>query len=83
MPSETRMVTSHVPLKLAEKVDAVALRLQRSRSWIIRQALADWINAEEERHRMTLQALADVDAGRLISHGVMLSWAECLGANQP
>jgi len=83
MPSETRVFTAHVPLELAEKVDAVASRLDRSRGWVIKQALADWVDVEEERHRMTLQALADVDAGRVISHGAMLSWAESLGTNEP
>lgn len=31
----------------------------------MKQALAAWVDQEEERHRMTLEALADVDAGRL------------------
>ncbi len=35
---------------------------------MIKQALAGWVDLEEERHRMTLRALADVDAGRLIDH---------------
>lgn len=79
----TRVITTHVPLDLAEKVDAIALRLERSRGWVVKQALADWIVLEEERHRMTLEALADVDAGRLISHESMLVWAESLGSDEP
>ncbi len=34
----------------------------------MKQALAAWIDLEEERHKMTLEALADVDAGRVIDH---------------
>lgn len=79
----TRVITTHVPLDLAEKVDAIALRLERSRGWVVKQALADWIVLEEERHRMTLEALADVDAGHLISHEAMLVWAESLGSDEP
>ncbi|WP_208635753.1 ribbon-helix-helix domain-containing protein [Caballeronia pedi] len=47
----TRVITAHVPLPLAEQVDEVAARLDRSRGWIVRQALAAWIEQEEARNR--------------------------------
>jgi predicted transcriptional regulator len=37
---ETKVLTAHVPLPLAEKVDQMAVRLERSRGWIVRQALS-------------------------------------------
>jgi hypothetical protein len=30
------------------------------------------------RHALTLEALADVDAGRLVDHAVVAAWAETL-----
>ena len=45
----SRVITAHVPLPLAEQVDQHAARLDRSRGWIIRQALAAWIEQEEAR----------------------------------
>ena len=33
---ETKVLTAHVPLPLAEKVDEMATRLERSRGWIVR-----------------------------------------------
>jgi len=36
----------------------------------------------EERHRMTLEALADVDAGRVIDHAEVEAWADTLGTDQ-
>jgi len=65
---ETRVITAHVPLPLAEKVDELAARLERPKGWIVKQALPAWIDQEEERRRLTLEALADVDAGRVIGH---------------
>lgn len=47
----TRVITAHVPLPLAEQVDELAARLDRSRGWIMRQALAAWIEQEEARNR--------------------------------
>jgi predicted transcriptional regulator len=81
MSTDSKVITAHVPLGLAEKVDAVALRLDRSRGWVVKQALAAWIDQEEERHRMTLEALADVDAGRVIDHDVVQAWADSLGTD--
>jgi predicted transcriptional regulator len=79
----TKVLTAHVPLGLAEKVDAIAARLERSRGWVVKQALAAWVDQEEERHRMTLEALADVDAGRVIDHRAVLAWADSLGTEEP
>ena len=79
----TKVLTAHVPLPLAEKVDQMAVRLERSRGWIIKQALSAWIEQEEERRRLTLAALADVDAGRVIDHQAVQAWAESLDTDHP
>ena len=83
MSAATRVITAHVPTGLAEKVDAMAARLDRSRGWVMKQALAAWVDQEEERHRLTLEALADVDAGRLVDHGAILVWVDSLGTDAP
>lgn len=79
----TRVMTTHVPLDLAEKVDAAASRIERSRGWVVKQALAAWIDLEDERYRMTLEGLADVDAGRVVSDEAMEAWADSLATDTP
>ena len=74
--TETKVLTTHVPLPLAEKVDRLAARLERSRGWIMKQALSAWVGQEEERERLTCEALADVDAGRVSDHQAVQVWAE-------
>jgi predicted transcriptional regulator len=81
--TDSRVLTAHVPLPLAEKVDMMATRLERSRGWIIKQALAAWISQEEERNRLTQEALADVDAGDVIEHQAVQAWADSLSTNSP
>lgn len=54
------------PEQPAQKVDLMAERLERSKNRIIKQALSAWIDYEEERSRLTREALADIDAGRVI-----------------
>ncbi len=80
--TETKVLTAHVPLSLAEKVDQLAARLERSRGWFVKQALAAWIDQEEERSRLTREALADVDAGRVIDHQAVQAWADSLSTDQ-
>lgn len=79
----TKVLTAHVPLALANKVDQMAARLERSRGWIMKQALAAWIAQEEERDRLTQEALTDIDAGRVLDHQAVQAWAESLGTAQP
>lgn len=79
----TKVLTAHVPLELADKVDQMAAKMERSRGWIVKQALADWIDLEEERSRLTREAMADVDAGRVIDHQSVQAWAESLSTENP
>ncbi len=80
--TDTRVLTAHVPIPLAEKVDQIAARLERSRGWIMKQALSAWIEQEEDRTRLTREALADVDAGHVINHQAVQAWADGLGGDE-
>jgi predicted transcriptional regulator len=80
---DTKVVTAHVPVELVEKVDELAGRLERSRGWIMKQALSAWIDQEEERSRLTREGLADVDAGNVVDHQAVQAWAASLGSDAP
>ncbi|MDX2104171.1 MAG: ribbon-helix-helix protein, CopG family [Alphaproteobacteria bacterium] len=83
MTIRTKVLTAHVPLALADKVDQIAVRLDRSRGWVMKQALSAWIAQEEERDRLTQEALADVDAGQVVPHQAVQAWADSLDTDQP
>lgn len=74
----TKVLTAHVPVPLVEKVDLIAARMDRSRGWVVKQALSAWIDQEELRRRMTLDAMTDVDAGHVIDHQSVQAWADCM-----
>lgn len=80
---DSRVLTAHVPVQLAEKVDELAARIERSRGWIVKQALADWVEQEEERFRLTKLALADVDDGQVIDHDRVRRWVDSLETDDP
>jgi len=80
---ETRVITSHVPVPLADQVDALAARMERSRGWIVKQALAEFVALEEKRYRLTLEGLASVEAGEGVPHEEVEAWIDSLGTDQP
>ncbi len=80
---ETKVITAHVPLPLANKVDQMATNLDRSRGWVIKQALTAWTEQEEERNRLTVEALSDVDTDHTVDHQTVQEWANSLDNDQP
>ncbi|EAA6171269.1 ribbon-helix-helix protein, CopG family [Salmonella enterica] len=79
----TKVITAHVPLPMADKVDQMAARLERSRGWVIKQALSAWLAQEEEHNRLTLEALDDVTSGQVIDHQAVQAWADSLSTDNP
>ena len=72
MSNEERVVTAKLPGKLVSRLDEIATRIERSKSWIVRQALAEWLAEEQRRYELTLEALKSVDEGQLIDHADVL-----------
>ena len=81
--AQTRVLTAHVPLLLAEKIDAAAERLERPKGWIIKQALMAWLDQEEDRKQLTLEAIEEVDQGNVVDQEAVMAWAESLNSATP
>lgn len=79
----TKVYIAHVRSPLAERVAEMAKRLERSRAWIVNQALSDWLDQETERERLTREAVVDVDIGRVIDHQAVQAWADGLVNEKP
>lgn len=76
MADEGRVITAKLPEDLVGKLDEVADRIDRSKSWIVRQAVTEWLAEEQRRYALTLEALQDVEDGRTIDHEEVLAMAE-------
>lgn len=69
---------------LQEKLDITAARLRRSKGWIINDALRQYIEREERKQRMleeTEEAIADIQAGRVVSGEEVMKWLETWGTS--
>lgn len=64
MADDGRVVTAKLPDDLVSRMDEIADRIDRSKSWIVRQALTEWLAEEQRRYELTLEALKSVDEGR-------------------
>jgi predicted transcriptional regulator len=80
---ETKVLTADVPLPLAERLNRLARQLDRPAEAIVQEALNAWIVQEEERHRLTLEGLADIATGRLVDHADVEAWARSLDIDAP
>jgi predicted transcriptional regulator len=67
MADDGRVVTAKLPDDLVSEMDEVAERIDRSKSWIVRQAVAEWLAEEQRRYELTLEALKSVDEGRTLT----------------
>lgn len=74
----TKVLTAEVSAPLADEVERLARRLDRSPDWIVEQALGAFVDREERHHAMTLEGMADVDAGRFVTQAEMEAWADSL-----
>jgi predicted transcriptional regulator len=64
MSDDGRVVTAKLPDDLVARMDQIASRIDRSKSWIVRQAVAEWLAEEQRRYELTMEALKSVDEGR-------------------
>jgi predicted transcriptional regulator len=67
MADDGRVVTAKLPDDLVSRMDEIAARIDRSKSWIVRQAVTEWLAEEQHRYELTLEALKSVDEGRTFS----------------
>ncbi|AHW24759.1 hypothetical protein SE2072C2_37990 [Salmonella enterica] len=63
---------------MALAVENLAVELDRSKSWVIKEALLSMLAERERRHQSIQAGLADVDAGRVVSHSDMVDFANRL-----
>jgi predicted transcriptional regulator len=74
----TKVLTADLPEELANKVDELAAQLDQPKGSIVAEALSAWVQLQEKRHRLILEGLADVDAGRLIDDAEIEAWIKGL-----
>lgn len=65
-------ITAQLPDDLAQSLDEIAASEGHSKSWVIREAITEYIAHKQDIEQMTAEGLADLRAGRMISHKEVL-----------
>lgn len=85
-PRRTVSVTSvRLQPDVEQGLDQAASRQRRSKSWVINQALREYMQreaSEGERWQQTLDALDDVTAGRVLPAGDVHAWLRSWGTSR-
>ena len=60
--------------ELNDRVAAIATALDRSKSWVIEQAVKDYVELEDWRRAVIEEGLKAADEGRVVAHEDVVAW---------
>ena len=77
------VTTVRLKPEVEESLNAVAGKLQRSKSWVINQALSEFFERqmlEQSRWQETLKAMESVAQGKVVSGEAVHTWLQSWGS---
>jgi len=75
------MTTVRFDPETREQLDKMAEQLDRPRAWIIKEAVARYLEEETWYQAQVQKGIDDMEAGREISHEEMAAWLKAKGFN--
>lgn len=75
-------VTVRVDTKLKQRLEKVATNQKRSNSYIIGEALAEYLHVQEMQDAGVRAAIASAGRGEFIEHSKVKAWVESLGTDK-
>lgn len=77
------VTTVRLQADVEEHLEAIAGRLQRSKGWVINQALSEYIEKqqrEQQRWQQTLEAMESAALGKVVDSGEVHNWLNSWGS---
>jgi len=78
------MTSVRMPDELCQRLDSLGEQEQRSRGWLIKDAVSEYLERKERNAQMlkeTREAMDDVTAGRLLDGEEVMAWVESWGTD--
>ncbi len=75
-------LTAHVTDELIKEIDSVSERLDRSRAWVVKEAVREYLQRSAEAQKRwdeTLEAIEAADRGEVVSADEVLEWVDTWG----
>ena len=79
------VTTVRLQSEVEQHLDAIATKLQRSRGWVINQALSEYIarqQLEQERWKQTLEAMESAAQGKVVDASEVHAWLNSWGTEK-
>jgi len=77
--SKIAPVSVRLDAELNERLAAIAAALDRPKSWVIEQAVADFVSLQEWQLAAIEEGVRDADAGRVVAHEDVVAWVRSWG----
>jgi predicted transcriptional regulator len=77
--SKTAPLSVRLEPALSDRITAIATALDRPRSWVIEQAVRDFVAVQEWQLAAIDEAIRAADAGRIAAHEDVAAWVESWG----
>ncbi len=77
------MTSVRMPDQLMDKLEAIAEKLDRSKGWIIKDAVNQYLERIDRKEKMlieTRQALSEIESGAVIDGDEVIAWIESWGS---
>ena len=65
--------------ELNDQVSAIAAALDRPKSWVIEQAVRDFVAIQEWQLAAIEEGIREADAGRVVAHEDVAAWVQSWG----
>lgn len=76
---KTQPLSIRLEPQLNEQVTAIAEALDRPKSWIVEQALKDYVAVQQWQLAAIDEGIAAADAGNLVDHEDVVAWVRSWG----
>ena len=79
------VTTVRLQAEVEQELEVIANRLQRSKGWVINQAVAEYIakqQLEQKRWTQTLDAMESAAQGRVVDAGEVHDWLKSWGTEK-
>ncbi|MFN2382451.1 MAG: CopG family ribbon-helix-helix protein [Guyparkeria sp.] len=76
------VTTVRLQAEVEQHLEAIATKLHRSKSWVINQALSEYIekqHLEQERWQQTLEAMESAAQGKVVDASEVHEWLKSWG----
>jgi predicted transcriptional regulator len=77
--SKTAPVSVRLDPDLNDRVTAIATALDRPKSWVIEQAVQDFVAVQEWQLAAIDEGVKAADAGRVVAHEDVVAWVRSWG----